>query len=332
MAETRLTNVIVPSVFSQYTVEPSIYRSRLWKSGVISVDSQISGLLGGGGKLYNMPAWQDISGTSGDIPVEASAQTVNAVTARDQVFRKQFRTKAWGQNALAVSEAGSSPLDSAMDLVNDYWAQAYELMAIATLQGVIADDVANDSSSITNDISGGVGAAAVISDDAIIDTQALLGENGTVGMDGLGDFTAIVCHDAVYAKLRKLDLIDFTAVSDQPRPLAFYQGMQVITTRNAPLTAGVYDTYLLKAGAVRFGITSEGYVPTEIYRLPAQGFGIDQFFTRRTFAIHPVGYEFLEGSVAGSSPTDAELKLAANWDKIFNAEAQGIVCLKHKIA
>ena len=331
MAETRLTNVIVPSVFSQYTVEPSIYRSRLWKSGVISVDSQISGLLGGGGKLYNMPAWQDISGTSGDIPIEASAQTVNAVTARDQVFRKQFRTKAWGQNALAVSEAGSSPLDSAMDLVNDYWAQAYELMAIATLQGVIADDVANDSSSITNDISGGAGTASNFSDDAVIDTQGKLGENGTVGFDGIGDFVTIVMNPAVYQYARKLDLIDFVPISNQPRPLAFYMGMQVIVTRNAPVTTGVYKTFLLKANALKYGVTAEGYTPTEIFRDATKGFGIDNLYSRRVFAIHPVGYEWLSGSVAGVSPTDAELALAANWSKVYEAEAQGVACLIHKI-
>jgi hypothetical protein len=332
MAETRLTNVVVPSVFTDYTLEPSIYRSRLWNAGIISINPEISGLLAGGGKTYNLPFWADVTGTSGDIPVEASAQTVNAVTANDQVFRKQFRTKAWGQNALALSQAGSSPLESAVARVNDYWAQAYEQIAIATLDGVVADDVANDSSSITNDISGGVGAAAIISDGAVIDAQAKLGENGAVRMDGIGDFAAIVVHPATYAYLRKQDLIDFVPISEQERPVEFYLGMRLIVTRNAPVDTGVYDTYLLKAGAMQYGVTSEGYEPTEVYREPGQGFGIDQFYTRRVFAIHPVGYEWLEGSVAGTSPTDAELATAANWSKVFNAEATGIVCLKHKLA
>ena len=331
MAETRLANIIVPSVFTDYTLEPSIYRSRLWKSGAIAIDGEVSMKLGGGGKTYNLPAWQDTVGTSGDIPSETVASTVNAITARDQVFLKQFREKVWGQNALSLSQAGSNALEGAVSRVNDYWAQAYEKIAIASMAGIVADDIANDSSSITNDISGGAGTASNFSDDAVIDTQGKLGENGTVGFDGIGDFVTIVMNPAVYQYARKLDLIDFVPISGQERPLAFYMGMQVIVTRNAPVDTGVYQTFLLKANAMKYGVTSEGYTPTEIDRDATKGFGIDNLYTRRVFAIHPVGYEWKSGSVAGVSPTDAELALAANWSKVYEAEAQGIACLVHKI-
>jgi len=200
------------------------------------------------------------------------------------------------------------------------------------LQGVIADDVA-DSSDITNDISGGVGAAAIISDDAIIDTQAQLGENGVGLNDGLGDFSTLVVHSLTKAYLKKQDLIDTVPISGQTRPLSFYDTMQVVVDDNAPVpSAGVYQTYMLKSGAVKYGVTSVGYLPTELERIAGQGFGIDNLWTRRTVAVHPVGYTWSDGSVAGVSPTNAELKLAANWARAYKAQAQGIVCLIHKLA
>lgn len=213
--------------------------------------------------------------------------------------------------------------------------QAYDQMAISTFRGVVADNIANDAGDLVNDISGGAGAAAVISDSAVIDAQAKLGENGTVSAGDLngGAFAAILVHPSTYAVLRKADLIDFVPISGQERPLEFYMGMRVIVDRNAYNNAGVYDSYILKNGALQFGQTSTGYMPTELFRDPSKGFGIDQLYTRRVFAMHPVGWKWTDNTVTGGlSPSDANLVLTANWDRAFNAENSGIVVLRHKIA
>jgi len=334
MAETRLTNAIVPDVFNGYTVEPSIYKSRFYASGALVEDPVVSGLLGGGGEIYNLPYWQDVAGTSGDIPSETVAATVNNMAAAKQAFRKQTRNKAWGSNDLVAVYAGSDPMQSLINMVTGYWAQAFDQIAINSLRGVVADNIANDSGDLVNDISGGAGAAAVFSDAAIIDAQAKLGENGTVGANDLnnGAFAAILVHPLTYAYMRKADLIDFVPVSGQERPLEFYMGMRVIVDRNAYVNSGTYDSYILKNGVLRMGMATNGYLPTETDRDPSTGFGIDKLYTRRTFAIHPIGTAWADTSVAGVSPTDAETVAATNWNRVYNAENMGLVVLRHKLA
>jgi len=334
MAETKLTNAVIPEIFSAYTVEPSIYRSRLFNSGVIELNPGISSLLAGGGETFNLPFWQDVSGTSGDVPSETVAATINNMAAKSQIFRKQTRLKAWGTNDLVKVFAGSNPLQSLQDMVNNYWAQAYEQIAIASMIGVFADNDANDNDDLFIDISGKTGTDAVFSSDAVIEAQGLLGENGTVGRSDLngGDFVAIAVHPKVYELMRKQNAIDFIPIGDQQRPTAFYMGMEVIVSRNLPEAAGVYTTYILKQGALQYGISNVGYEATEVDRDPSKGFGIDALYTRRVFGIHPVGTAWQEYTIAGASPTDAELDNAVEWDRVFDAENMRMVAVKAKIA
>ncbi|MBA4274015.1 MAG: hypothetical protein C0436_00015 [Alphaproteobacteria bacterium] len=335
MAETRLTNAVVPRVFTAYTAEESIYKARLFRSGVVEVNPAMSGLLNGGGRIFNLPFWQDVGGTSGDIPSETVAADVNNLAAKEEVFRRHSRVKAWGTNDLVKVFAGDNPLDALQQMVIDYWANALDIVTINSAAGVIADNIANDSGDIVRDISASAGAAGVFSSDAVIDAQALIGENGTVGRGDLnnGDFVAIAVHPSVYALMRKQNAIDFVAIGEQTRPTAFYMGMEVIVDRNMPVNGGVYDSYIFKRGAFQFGQSTFGYEPTEIDRNPSTGFGIDALYTRRVFGIHPVGTAWTDNTVTGGvSPSDANLLLAANWDRVKAKENLRMVMLRHKIA
>ena len=333
MAETRLTNVVVPSVFTGYTMEPSIYKSRFFKSGALVRNESMDGLLAGGGLIMQMPYWKDISGTAGDIPSETVAATVNPITSDKMTFRRQFREKAWGANSLSRIEAGSDPMAALIAMVTAYWAQAFDLISIYTMRGIVADNIANDSGDLVNDVSAGVAAAGYFSDAAVIDAQAKLGENGTTGRgdENGGEFAAILVHPQVYAFMRKNDLIDYVPISGQERPLEFYMGMNVIVDRNAYVNSGTYDSYILKPGALQIGETGSGYEPTEIDRDPSMGFGIDKLYTRRCFGIQPVGTAWADTSVAGVSPTDAETYGATNWNRVFNAENMRFAVVRHKI-
>lgn len=325
MAETRLTNVEFDAeVFSAYTVEPSIYKSEFFKSGVIEVDPMISSMIAGPGESFSIPGLVSTAGTSGDIPIEGTDATVNALTSTKQTFRKQVRNKVWGANDLTRIFAGVEAINKAAGMVVDYWAQSNDIIAIKSITGLIADNVANDSNDLVNIISTGTGSASYFSDDAIIDTQSLLGENGN-------GFVAMVVHPSTYAYMRKLDLIDLVPVSGQDRTIESYMGMQVIVDRNAYVNSTVYDTILLKPGFLKYGITTEGYIPTEIARKPLDGFGIDQLITRRTFALHPMGWAIVESGISGLTPTDNELAAAGTWNRVWNKENSGIVVLRHKL-
>ena len=329
MSETRLTNAQIDlEVFNAYSIEPSIYRSRFYNSGAMVLNGKMSEMLSGNGESYTLPFWKDTAGSTGDVPIEGTDATVNALTSGKQTFRKQVRNKVWGSNDLVKVFSGSDAVEFAKTKVVPYWAQAFDQLSIKSIIGVLANNAADDSGDLINDISALAGTAAYFSDNAVIDAQALLGENGVIGASG-SDFAAILVHPATYAYMRKLDLIDYEPVSYQERPMAFYMGMTVIVDRNAPLDSADYSSILLKNGAFQFGLSSSGYIPTEMDRKPLDGFGIDELITRRTFAIHPVGFAAVESGFAGITPTDAELILTGAWNRVFNAENCPFVSVRH---
>jgi hypothetical protein len=335
MAETRLTNAVVPRVFTAYTAEESIYKARMFRSGVIALNPGVSALLNGGGKIFDLPFWQDVGGTSGDVPSETVAATVNNLVAKQQTFRRQTRLKAWGTNDLVKVFAGDNPIEALQNMVIEYWADAYDRIAMETIKGVLADNIANDASDLLNDVSAVVGAGGIFNSDAVIDAQGKLGENGTVGRGDLnnGDYAAIIVHPLTYAVMRKQNAIDFIPIGDQSRPTAFYMGMQVIVDRHSPVSGANYDTIIAKPGALQFGQSVFGYEPTELDRAPGTGFGIDALYTRRVFGIHPVGTQWLDHTVTDNvTPSDANLALAANWDRVYAKENMHFVVLRHRVA
>ena len=50
------------------------------------------------------------------------------------------------------------------------------------------------------------------------------------------------------------------------------------------------------------------------------GAGVETLVERKQWIIHPEGYKWTETTVAGLSPTVAEVALAANWERVFNRE------------
>ncbi len=327
MAETRLTDVIVPDIFTDYTLEPSIKNSRFWRSGIIQPNGGLRALLNGGGKIFQMPFFQNPTNTTGvsQIPDETTPSTVNNVLTGQQDARRQLREQLWGSNNLVTVLTGADPMGAVATAVNDYWANDYDLALISSVVGVIADNIANDSGDLLEDQSG-----SSIDDDMIVDAQNLLGENGVLGRSDQngGQWAGIAMHSAIYNSLRKQDAITFVAISGQDRPIEFYQRMVVIVDDNLPVNTNVYDTVLFKTGAFNFDVGTSGYTPTETDRQTKVGFGIDELITRRVFGLHPVGFQWSDGSVAGESPTNAELELAANWNRAFEQQNTGFVMLR----
>lgn len=322
MAETRLTNVVVPDIFTGYTFEPWYERSRFFSSGIIVPSTEMNSLLDGGGQQFDMPFWQPLSGDA-TIPSETVDETVNAITATKQIARRQERNKTYGANALSAIEAGADPLDRFANDVRAFWTKDYDKNLVNSCTGVLLDNVANDSSDLLKDDSG-----SVFNDDGIIDAMSLLGENGVVGRNDSTDFVGIAVHPTIYATMRKNDQIDFVPISGQTRPVPFYMGLEVVVDRNMPTDGGtpaVYTSILFKRGAFVFGQSSARYEPTSVDRNEKAGMGVTEITTRRVYAVHPLGFQWSEGSVAGVSPTNAELALATNWDRVYNAENVGVV-------
>lgn len=313
------------AIFNQYVTERTADMANLSLSGIKVNDPRLNVLAASGGTTVNMPFYQDLTGAS-EVLSDSSSLTVNGITTAKDVARLHARGKAWGVNDLAAALSGDDPLMAIGNLVADYWVRDMEQGLIADLTGVFADNIANDSGDMVNDVAIEAGLSAtdanLFSGDAFIDAELTFG-------DKLGEIGGIAVHPVVYAKMRKLGLIDFLPQQDAPSQIPFYMGKRVIVSRHCPRVAGAtngfkYTTYLFGMGAIAQG-DGGAPVPTETDRDSLAG--SDILITRRHYLMHPLGVKWTEGSVAGQFPTDAERALAANWDRVYERENVRIAAL-----
>ena len=148
------------------------------------------------------------------------------------------------------------------------------------------------------------------------------------------DFQTLVMHSVVYNNLRIQNLIDFIPASDGKVNFALYQGKVVIVSDQVPVdTTGafpVYTTYILGNDVFKFGATlsngsDDAIIGFEQWRDPRMGLGsgLNQIISRSQFALHPVGFSWLDTAVTGSVsssnapiyPNLSDLANDVNWDR-----------------
>ncbi len=312
-------------IFNQYVTERTSDRANLSLSGIKVDDPRLSVLAAQGGNTVNMPFYQDLSGAS-EVLSDSNSLTVNKVTTSMDMARLHARGKAWGVNDLAAALSGHDPLQAIGNLVADYWVRDMEQTLIASLGGVFADNVANDSGDMVHDVAIEAGdsatAAEKFSGDAYIDAEMTFG-------DVIGNIAGLAVHPVIYGAMRKQGLIEFIPDQNAPSEIPTYMGKRVIVSRHCPVVAGAtngnkYTSYLFGNGSVAMG-DGAAPVPTEADRDSLAG--SDILITRRHFLMHSLGVKWTDSSVAGQFPTNAECALAANWDRVYERENVRIAAL-----
>ncbi len=314
---TTLADVIVPEVFAKYMIRETAEKARIFQAGLMESNAIIANFLAGGGQTVNLPAWTDLSGDENiSTDVYADEATPLAVGATKDVAIRHSRNQGWTSADLVQALAGDDPLAMVSSRVSTYWANQMEKMMVKTLEGVIADNIANDGGDLVHTAAGGVTA------EDIIDAAATMG-------DADDRLAAIVMHSKIYASLAKLNLIDFIPDSDGKVKFPSYLGYNVIRDDDCWTNGTNYHTYLLARDAFAWG---EGTprTPVEVDRHPAKGDGggVEELWTRREFCLHPKGFAWQSASMVGPSPTNAELANALNWDRVAAERKQvGIAAL-----
>ena len=327
---TTLADVIVPELFTPYTVQKTMELSALFTSGIVAHSAEFDRLASEAAPLHNMPFFEDLSGDSENV-IEGAALTAAKITSKVDVSTTIRRAKMWSATDLSAALAGKDPMAAIGSLVARYWARDMQKELINTLNGVFGSYTDTNSNTVTPlsdhilDISGETGNAAKISASAFIDACQLLG-------DAQGELTAVVMHSATKAYLKKQNLIqterDSTSVEFDT-----YQGRRVIVDDGCPVANGVYTTYLFGNGAVAYGNGSPvRFVPTELDRDKKLGSGVDYLINRKAFILHPRGIKFTNLVRANAETVSrAELANAKNWERVYEPKAIRMVCFKHKI-
>jgi hypothetical protein len=314
MATTRLTDLALPTSFSDYTVQLTAQKSRLVQSGVAQLNQDAINALAMGPGVFTMRRYADVDGGDDVIPTDNPANvlqdsdieafgtfTMRAVT--------HPRVKAWSEMDLAVELNGSDPRGALANRFATAWARTWQRIGIASLQGCIAAGEAASAGaySFTSTASD-----AELTSAAVIKAWDLIGDSST-------NLVAMAMHSKIYHRLQQLNLIDFIPDSRGEIVLATYLGLEVIVDDGLPVNTtpdpDQYSTYLLGEGALQVAIgTGVGLMPESVDRDEKSGNGGGQtnVYSRRRIVAHPFGFEY-DGSTDGDTPTTTELQDADNW-------------------
>lgn len=315
MAATRLSDVIVPEVFTPYTVQRTAEVSALLRSGIVTTNPTLNQLISGGGSTFNLPFFDDLSGDS-EIITDNQSLTVNSISTDKQIGVALNRAKSWGSSFLAQYVSGSDPMRVIGDLVAEYWAREEQKIVINVLKGIFGNSTTNGPLYTTHVEDNGTTA---LTNTMLIDTIALIG-------DAYNKLSTIVCHSQIYHSLRKLDLVQYVS---EPSNLAStfptYMGMNILVDDGCPVSSSSYTTYVFANGAFSYGTASlDPADATEVDRDSLKS--EDVLINRRRYLFHPNGLKWT-GTPAGSSPTNAELAVGTNWAKVFENKNIPVVAL-----
>ena len=337
MALVDVAAVIVPSEFTAYTQQLTATKSNFIQSGVMATNDLFDQLLAGGGTTFNLPFWNDLADTEANVSTDVVADVIGgtlstgdavplAITTGKEIAIRMSRNQSWSAADLAGDLAGSDPMEAIAQRVSAYWARQIQLSVLAVIKGVLAENVANDSGDMVNDIhtAGSVTDANRFSAEAMLDAIQTMGDSGE-------DLAAVAVHSIVYRRMQKLNLIDYIPDSQGVVNIPVYLGRRVIVDDalvGVTDTNATYVTYLFGAGALAFGQGS-ARVPTEVsrYALAGAGGGQEVLTSRVEQLIHPRGFKFI-GSPTDDSPTNTEFATSTSWDRVFARKKCRIAMLR----
>jgi hypothetical protein len=322
---TSITDIIEPTIFNAYLQEVTAEKSYFLNSGIarpmpqLTAEMQAKGKTGG---VINVPYWGDLTGADEVVNDDTTLDVAATSTFQDKAIMC-LRGKAWGNNDLAGLFAGSDPAQAIANRLVAYWDRNYQTTLTNLLTGVLGAATMTDN---VYDISGEE-ALNYFTGEAFIDAQGILGD----AQDSLG---SVAVHGKTYTALKKLNLIDFIPDAEGKSTIATYMGKPITVDDGLPTSgegaATVYSTYIFGSAPVAFNeIQVPGWsMETDRDILSAN----DVMVTRKAFCMHVPGVMWLGNSLAGDSPTNAELATTTNWQLVAEYKNVQIIEFKHKLA
>ena len=328
MALTQISDVFVPEVYTSYLLDDGPEKTALFEAGVAVVNPALVAAFGDGGRIATVPFWNDLDATDEpnygtDDPADVA--TPAKVDTHEQVARMASLNQGYSSADLAAELAGSDPMLRIRNRFARYWERQLQRRIIASLEGVIADNVANDGGDMVNNI------AAATNTDVGPTTRfsrAAFTKAAFTSGDHFDNYTAIAVHSMVYKTMVDNDDIEFIPDS-QGGFTATFMGRRVIVDDGLPFTpaAGTgptdaaprYTSFLFANGLIGYGARTPR-TPVEVDRNPEKGngAGIETIWERKSWVIHPFGTAFLSATLTKGNATLAQLRLAANWDRVVN--------------
>ena len=319
----KLSDVVIPSQFSQYTMEQATEKNAFFRSGIISPNPQLASLLStaakAGGKTITMPFTKPLAGDA-QIPSENDAVTINKMTTTTDTARRQILMNSWGENQLASLLSGHNYMDDIATRVSDWWNAIFNKVIISTCKGVFASTTMS-----TNKVDASTGGFAL---DSILQAKFLLG-------DAHDKIKAVAMHSQAYRfflganQIATIPLTDGKGTIQQFTPLLC--GVLVDDAIPYDPATGITSIYMYGEGVFGYVADNSGIIPDEIFRDPRIGLGQPQWITRRQYVLHPLGIEWNEPTTAITFPLPSDLEAGARWTRKKEVKNLPLVEYKFKI-
>lgn len=333
----RLANIIDVTVFQDLPAENLPEKTALFQSGVVVRNEMLDQLANAAGKTAELPFWKDLDPSvepnySNDNPADEAVPL--QIQQDEQIARKAFLNQGWTESDLAAELAmGGNAMRRIRARVDTYWMRRWQRRLVNTAVGTMLANVANNGGDMVHDVGvpAGTVAGTALTAANLFSRSATVAAAFTMGdqFDGIG---TIVVHSVVAQNMIDSDDIEYIKDSQGNLTIPTYLGKRVVIDDGAPVIA---DNDRFRYVTLLFGQAAFGYgegtpeVPTEVDRKAegGNGGGIETLWSRKTWMIHPLGHRFTSNTVsgpaapkdpAGISPTDADLRLAANWTRVYD--------------
>lgn len=312
-----------PNVFADYMAEQPYLKTAIIASGIVRDDAVIAEAIGAQGNVGTIPFYKPIDVDTYE-PLNntgAADNTPQATTGGKQSFMAIQRMKAFKDTDFTREISGANPIQNVASQITAYYQQVWQKSLMSTLKGVMGVSEMSTHKTNISITTGTIADANKVNEASDIELcQKACGD--------LADrFTLAIMHSAVYARLQKLQLINFTKYTipgglRDGVELPTWNGKIVVvddkytvdtTTANYP----VYSTYFVGAGsflAAPKPLITPYYTD---YNAEKDG-GTNLLYTKQSRVLHPNGFSLGFTSIAAESPTDTELATAANWSLAFN--------------
>lgn len=330
----RLANIIDVEVFNDLPAVDSVESTAFLQSGVVVRNAMLDGLANAPGKTAEMHYWKDLDPAveqnySNDNPADEATPLL--ISQGEMFARKAFLNQGWSEADLAAELAsGGNAMRRIRARIDSYWQKRWQRRILAASVGLLNDNVGANGGDMVHDIS--VEAVAAQSAANMFGRNAVVGAAFTMG-DRFDGIRTIAMHSVIAQTAIENDEIDYIPDSQGNLTIPTYLGRRVVIDDGMPVIAGTTDGF--RYVSMLFGDAAFGYgegtpeMPTEVDRKAdgGNGGGIETLWSRKTWLVNPLGYSFTSNTLTGPaspkspaniSPTDADLKLAVNWTRVYD--------------
>lgn len=95
--KTKISDVIVPEVFNAYVIERTAELSAFYQSGVVVNNPELDKLALSGGRIINMPYWEDLTGDD-EVLSDTDPLSTDKIVAGQDAAVLLMHGKAWKSN------------------------------------------------------------------------------------------------------------------------------------------------------------------------------------------------------------------------------------------